>query len=178
MKPKIKSPKDWDRRFLQLAELVASWSKDSSTKVGAVAVRDRRILASGYNGLPTGVVDSQFRLEDRDTKLLFTQHAEANCISFAARTGVSLLGSTIYVWPMPPCAHCAASIIQAGIGRVVVYEVVVPQRWQQSFDAAADMFSEAGVALLRLPESADTVPDEVPSNIASKIPPGLRSISS
>ena len=174
MKPRYKAPRDWDRRFLCMAELVASWSKDKSTKVGAVAVRNRRVLATGYNGLPTGVVDSNFRLEDRDTKLLFTQHAEANCISFAARTGVSLLGSTIYIWPMPPCAHCASSIIQAGINRVVVYDVTIPMRWQQSFDAASDMFSEAGVSLIRLPEDEDALPEEVISNLASKIPPSLK----
>ena len=174
MKPRFKAPRDWDRRFLAMAELVASWSKDKSTKVGAVAVRNRRVLATGYNGLPTGVVDSNFRLEDRETKLLFTQHAEANCISFAARTGVSLLGSTIYIWPMPPCAHCASSIIQAGINRVVVYDVTIPMRWQQSFDAASDMFSEAGVSLIRLPEDEDALPEEAISNLASKIPPSLK----
>ena len=83
------------------------------------------------------------------------------------------------IFPMPPCSHCAASIIQAGISRVVVYDYVIPMRWQQSFDAASDMFSEAGVALLKLPEKednakADSLPDEVPSNLASKIPPSLR----
>ena len=178
-KPGFKAPKDWDRRFLQLAELTAAWSRDPSTKVGAVAVRDRRILATGYNGLPSGVVDSEFRLTDRDTKMLMTAHAEANCISYAARAGVSLLGSTLYIFPMPPLSHCAALIIQAGISRVVIYDYVVPMRWQQSFDAASDMFSEAGVALLKLPEKednakADSLPDEVPSNLASKIPPSLR----
>ena len=172
-KPKFKSSKDWDRRFLQMAELVASWSKDSSTKVGAVAVRDRRILATGYNGLPSGVVDSSFRLEDRDTKLLMTQHAEANCISYAARNGVSLLGSDLYIFPLAPCSHCASSIIQSGIRRVICFDYIIPKRWQQSFDAASDMFSEAGVALLKLPEDEDKTPAEVISNLASKIPPSL-----
>ena len=174
MKPRFRAPRDWDRRFLMMAELVASWSKDKSTKVGAVAVRNRRILACGYNGLPSGVVDSSFRLEDRETKLLMTSHAESNCISFAARTGVSLLGSSIYVWPLPPCSGCASSIIQAGINRVVVYDVTIPMRWQQSFDAASDMFSEAGVSLIRLPEDEDALPEEVISNLASKIPPSLK----
>ena len=173
-KPKFKASADWDRRFLQLAELIASWSKDKSTKVGAVAVRDRRVLATGYNGLPSGVVDSSFRLEDRDTKLLMTQHAETNCISYAARTGVSLLAADLYIFPLAPCAHCASSIIQAGIRRVICFDYVVPQRWQQSFDAAADMFSEAGVALLKLPEDEDKTPAEVISNLSEKIPPSLR----
>ena len=174
MKPRYKAAKDWDRRFLQVAELVASWSKDPSTKVGAVCVRDRRILACGFNGMPTGVVDSSFRLEDGETRVLLSQHAEINCISFAARTGVSLLGSTIYIWPMPPLADCAVSIIQAGINRVVVFDVVIPMRWQKSFDAATDMFSEAGVALLKLPETEGQLPAEEISNLSEKIPPSLR----
>ena len=173
-KPHFKASKSWDRRFLQLAELVASWSKDPSTKVGAVAVRDRRILATGFNGLPTGVVDSGFRLQDRDTRLSMTAHAEGNCISYAARTGVSLLGADLYIFPLAPCSSCASSIIQAGIRRVVIWDFVIPQRWQSSFDTAAEMFSESGVALLRLPETEDPAPEEDTSDIGSKIPPSLR----
>ena len=172
--PKFKSSKNWDRRFLQLAELVASWSKDPSTKVGAVAVRDRRILATGFNGLPTGIVDSGFRLQDRDTRLSMTAHAEGNCISYAARTGVSLFGADLYVFPLAPCASCASSIIQAGIRRVVIWDYVIPSRWQRSFDTAAEMFSESGVAMLRLPESEEPEPEEDTSDIGSKIPPSLR----
>ena len=174
MKPTFKSPKDWDRRYLQLAELVASWSKDPSSKVGAVAVRNRRVLSLGYNGLPSGVVDSEHRLTDRETKLHFTAHAEANVIATASRHGVSLLGADLYIWPFPPCSACGSLIVQAGITRVIVFDRVIPQRWQVSFDAAAEMFSEAGVSLLRLPETEHNVPAEVPSNLASKIPPSLR----
>ena len=173
-KPFFKAPRDWDRRFLQMAELVASWSKDPSTKVGAVAVRDRRILATGFNGMPTGVNDSSFRLKDRDTRLSMTAHAEANCISYAARNGVSLMGADLFVFPLAPCSACASSIIQAGIRRIVIYDYVIPARWQQSFDTAAEMFSEAGVALLRLPEKEEKEIEQDVSDIGSKIPPSLR----
>ena len=176
-KPNFKSPKDWDRRWLLLAELMASFSKDPSTKVGAVAVRDRRVLSTGFNGMPTGVVDSSFRLNDRDVRLSMTVHAEMNVINFAARNGVSLMGSDLFIFPLAPCSSCASSIIQAGVRRVIVYDYVIPRRWQQSFDTAAEMFSESGVALLRLPEKEEKEPEEDVSNIGSKIPPSLRDIS-
>lgn len=173
----FKVSKNWDRRFLQLAELVAAWSKDPSTRVGAVAVRDRRVLSTGFNGMPTGVVDSSFRLNDRDTRLSMTVHAEMNVINFAARNGVSLLGADLFIFPLAPCAHCASSIIQAGIRRVVVWDFVIPQRWQESFDRAANMFSESGVALLKLPETEEDEPEDDVSDIGSKIPPSLKNIN-
>ena len=143
---------DWHARYLQLAALVASWSKDPSSQVGAVAVRDRRVLSLGYNGLPSGVVDAEERLNNREQKLLFTTHAEANVIATASRHGVSLEGADLYIWPFPPCSSCGSLIVQAGIQRVIVQDSEIPERWQASFDAAATMFSEAGVSLLRLPQ--------------------------
>ena len=105
---------DWHKRFLTLAEHIAGWSKDPSTKVGAVIVdQQRRIVSTGYNGFPQGVVDNPQL--PRERKLMRTLHAEANAILFAKR---DLSGCTIYV-THHPCAHCAAMIIQAGIKRVV-----------------------------------------------------------
>ena len=103
-----RTPKNWDQRFLHAARMFAGWSKDPSTKVGAVAVRDRRILVQGYNGLPSGITDSDSRLKNRDTRLAMTVHAEMNCVSFAARNGVCLAGATMYVWPLMTCSQCAA----------------------------------------------------------------------
>ena len=72
MKSETKSSvdlRDWDTRFLDLAEHISKWSKDPSTKVGAVIVDSyRRIVSTGYNGFPQGVMDSYDRLTDRDTK--------------------------------------------------------------------------------------------------------------
>ena len=107
----------WDRRFLDLAAGMATWSKDMSTQVGAIIVdRDQRIVSSGYNGFPRGVVDSIERYQDRDTKYRMVVHAEINAILFAKR---DLTGCTIYVHPFMPCARCAAMVIQTGIKRVV-----------------------------------------------------------
>ena len=136
----------WDKRFLRLAAEIACWSKDSSTKVGAVIVDpQRRIVSTGYNGLPAGVDDDPAMLADRDTKLSLTLHAEHNAILFAQR---SLADCTLYVWPMPPCAHCAAQIAQVGIARVVSGRPTPEQaeRWGESFRLAQWVFGQRGIA--------------------------------
>lgn len=146
----------WDRRFLQLAKEVSGWSKDPSTAVGAVAVRDRRILATGYNGFPRGVVDSGDRLKDRDLRLMLTAHAEANLLTHAAEAGVSLRGATVYV-TFPPCAQCAGHLVNAGVSRVVTLVQPTPERWATSFSLAEVVFEEAGVEWLRIDLHAEEV---------------------
>ena len=90
----------WDYRFIKLAKEIASWSKDPSTKVGAIAVNDKRIIATGYNGFPKGIEDSNNRLSDRDTKLAFMVHAEKNLIYNATSHGVCLKKFySLYLWP-------------------------------------------------------------------------------
>lgn len=134
----------WDGRFMDLAQVVAGWSKDVSTKVGAIIVKDRRILSTGYNGLPAGIEDRAERLEDRERKLLITLHAEDNAILNAV---APVRGATIYIWPMPPCAHCAARIIQVGITRVVAAPPPPEQaeRWHTSLMLSHEILEEAGV---------------------------------
>jgi len=71
----------WQIRYLRLAQHISEWSKDPSTKVGAVAVGQHgQILSQGYNGFPRGVTDLEDRLEVRDSKYLYTIHAEMNCV--------------------------------------------------------------------------------------------------
>ncbi len=130
-----------------MASLVSTWSRDPSTQVGAVAVRDRRILATGYNGLPAGVADTPERLDNRELKLLLTSHAETNLLTYAARDGVSLAGSTVYV-TLWPCSHCAGQLINAGVVQVVIPNQEPPERWATSFSLARQMFHEAGVELV------------------------------
>ena len=133
----------WDSRFMELAKLVASWSKDGSTKVGAVIVDEqRRIVSTGYNGPPQGVKDEY---ADRTQKLRRTLHAETNALAFAQR---NVRGCTIYV-THPPCSQCAAQIIQHGI-RKVVYPPPHPeflQRWGVDHKEACAMFHESGVQI-------------------------------
>lgn len=137
----------WDRRFLTLAAHVAEWSKDPSTKVGAVIVRpDRTIAGVGYNGFPRGVADNDARYADRSQKYPMTVHAEMNAI---LSTKEPLNGFTIYVSPLSPCASCAGAIIQAGIRRVVAnVGNGHPERWKENFELSLLMFREAGVDAL------------------------------
>jgi dCMP deaminase len=133
----------WDKRFLELAGHVASWSKDPSTKVGAVIVRpDKTVASIGFNGLPRGVEDSDTRLHDRQLKYPMTVHAEVNAILHAREP---LHGYTIYVAPLNPCSNCAAAIIQSGIKRVMAMAEINP-RWEESNALAQTLFEEAGVS--------------------------------
>lgn len=143
---------DWDSRYLEMARLVAGWSKDRSTKVGAVIVGEAgQILSTGFNGFPRGVNDDVDERHERPAKYLYTEHAERNAIYNAARLGVQLLDSRMYVdWP--PCSDCARGIIQAGIGEVVIGFAagVVPERWDGNFAVSAEMLYEAGITIRRI----------------------------
>jgi len=135
----------WDDRFITIAHNVATWSKDPGTKVGAVLVIDRRIIATGYNGFPHQISDNLDRYENRELKLAYTVHAEVNSILNAAKNGARTDGSTLYV-TFPPCVSCSTSVIQAGITQVVCPDLTTaPQRWIESFKMGNDLLHEAGV---------------------------------
>ena len=136
----------WDKRYLDLAKHVASWSKDPSRKIGAIAVGPKgQVLAQGYNGFPRGVDDHELYYLNRAIKYKRIVHAEMNAIYNAAENGVSLKGSTIYVIGLPICHDCAKGLIQAGITRVVTPEQEIPENWQDSISSSISMFKEAGV---------------------------------
>lgn len=135
----------WDRRFVEVARGVSSWSKDPSTKVGvALTNQHGRVIATGYNGFARGVADTEERLNDRPTKYELVVHAEANAIVNCAREGVSTMGSTLYVWPGNHiCNECAKLIIQAGIIRTVGPRTDAFARW----GTGRGMLQEAGVEI-------------------------------
>lgn len=136
----------WDTRFMQMAMLVAGWSKDRSTAVGAVIVgKHREILSTGYNGFPRGVDDDIDVRHTRPTKYLYTSHAEENAVAHAAGSSLSLAGGTLYC-TMHPCASCARAIINARIERVVAPESDRAD-WEEQAQAARNMFREARVPL-------------------------------
>lgn len=137
---------DWDKRFLDLADHVAQWSKDPRTKVGAVIVDDeKRVVSLGYNGFPRGVYDDDDRYETREVKHLLVAHAERNALDNAP---LMVRGCTLYA-ALKPCSECAKSIIQKGIKRVVTYK---PDREDTGFHwiVTEIMFKEAGVELVEL----------------------------
>lgn len=134
----------WDRRFLNLAKLISTFSKDPSTKVGAVIVDSKnRLVSTGYNGFPRGVSDNEELLNDRDEKYIRIIHAELNAILFARK---DLSGNTLYSWPFQPCGACASIIIQCEIARVVSVTCDI-ERWKKSFEIANVLFKEASVNL-------------------------------
>lgn len=138
----------WDRRWIDMAQLVSTWSKDPSTQVGAVIVLENRMLAQGWNGFPRGVKDDWARLHDREIKYSLTVHAELNAVFNAGYNGVSLKGSTLYVYGLPVCSNCAKGIIQTGIKRIFMrfpFEKSRNTKWNEEYMKSAAMFNEVGI---------------------------------
>lgn len=144
----------WHKKFLDMVELVSSWSRDPSTKVGAIIVdKQNNVRSVGYNGFPRNVDDNKMeRWNDRPTKYRFVEHAERNAIYAAARHGTPIEGCKIYLgWY--PCADCARAIIQVGIKRVIIdgrkYDGTHErdERWAEDFRVAQEMFQEAEVSV-------------------------------
>jgi dCMP deaminase len=137
----------WNDRWMDLAQLVASWSKDRSRKTGAVIVDDRNVLvAIGWNGFPRGIDDDRPERHERPAKYQWTEHAERNAIYNAAAKGIGTQGCRMYVsWY--PCADCARAIIQAGIKSLICVEPNWndPQ-WGPDFATVKEMLYEAGIA--------------------------------
>jgi dCMP deaminase len=164
-----KAPKDWDARLVALAGLIASWSKDPSTQVGAVVVDDRRrLLSVGYNGFPRGVADLPERLNDRPTKYALVCHAEENALT-QCETPIRH-GATLYA-SLFPCQDCAKLALQRGITRICAPAPDLSHpRWGGHFATTLALLTEAGVEVaaadpagpvqpsLGLPEGAAVAP--------------------
>jgi dCMP deaminase len=109
----------FDRRYMQMAQIWAQNSYCERRKVGALIVRENMIISDGYNGTPSGFPN---QCEDENNKSLpYVLHAEANAITKVARSSNSSEGATLYV-TASPCIECAKLIIQSGIKRVVYGE--------------------------------------------------------
>jgi dCMP deaminase len=131
----------WDIRFLDLAKLVSGWSKDPSTKIGAVITdEDNRVVSIGYNGFPKKLNDDE-RLCDRETKYKMIIHGEMNAILFANR---SLNNCILYTYPFMPCPRCTSMVIQTGIKRIVSYKNT-NERWEEEFKLSLSLFKEANI---------------------------------
>ena len=136
---------------MELTEQVASWSSCSKSdrQVGAIIVKNKRILTTGYNGAPEGVKSCKERGECLRMKndiasgtrleLCYAVHAEQNAIVQAARLGIVLEGATLYCTHQP-CVICAKMIINAGIKRIV-YKDGYPDEF------SVQLLNEAGVSL-------------------------------
>lgn len=140
----------WDARFMRLAKEISTWSKDPSSKIGAVIVNDdRRILSTGYNGFPRGIADTEERLNNKEEKYPRIVHGELNALLGALYNGVSVKDATLYVYGLPVCSDCTKSVIQSGIGRVVInMSALDNDKWGKQWEAISKpMFQEAEVSI-------------------------------
>ena len=143
----------WDRRFMDVAREVGTWCTCHRRPVGSIIVKDKRIIATGYNGAPSGVencIERGYRLRDRlkiasgtKAEMCYAVHAEQNAIIQAAKLGISVEGATIYVTHQP-CSMCTRIIINSGIKRIV-YGLDYPDEF------SLKILQEAGIELTYLP---------------------------
>lgn len=146
----------WDKRFMEMAELIATWSScyQENRQIGAIIVNDKRIMTTGYNGAPSGIKSCQEKGEclrrtmnvpsGTRAELCYAIHAEQNAIIQAARLGLSLIGATLYCTHQP-CVICSKMIINAGIVKVL-YKHSYPD------DFAVKMLTDAKVELIEYKE--------------------------
>ena len=135
---------NWDNRYLQLVQLVSTWSKDPSTQTGAVITNEKHhVVSLGFNGFPQSIADDE-RLQDRTVKYEMIIHCEINALIFASQ---SLEGCTLYTYPFLSCSRCASIMIQAGIKRVVapVIPTLLKDRWGENLELSKSLFAEARV---------------------------------
>lgn len=140
----------WDDRFLTLAAEIASYSKDPSTKTGAVIVRpDKTVAAMGYNGFPAKLDDDPLLYADREVKYERIIHCEMNAV-LNARERVE--GYTLYTFPFLSCPRCAVHMISAGITKVVAPACPKDKldRWGEAMERTKKIFLEAKVEVVEI----------------------------
>lgn len=142
--------KKWSGRLLKLAKDISQWSKDDSTKVGAVITTEHGTPVSwGFNGLPMGIDDTRPERFVRPEKYKWFAHAERNAMDLAPRGDLS---NCVMFVTFFPCSSCAQSIIQRGIKTLVVDEKFtaekMPERWKEDMIIAKKMLNEAGVTII------------------------------
>lgn len=153
MKTDTRSMDSWDDYFMRIADTVASKSKDRSIKCGCVVVGEgNAILTTGYNGFPRGVDDENEEYHKRPAKYVWTEHDARNAIYSAARNGIKLLDSRIYL-NTHPCHDCARAIYQAGIIEVIIptnndallEEKELRTDWKKSCANAREIFKAGNI---------------------------------
>lgn len=140
----------WTLRFLNLAQSIALWSEDETTKVGCVIVcSDHQIISYGYNGLPRRLSATPRDRHDRASgeKYFWFEHAERNAIYAAASSGRRTKGATMYLTWFP-CVDCTRAIIQSGITRLIAEPPDFDHnKWGEDFRRSLAMLEEAGIVI-------------------------------
>tara|TARA_R110000803_G_scaffold141233_1_gene207700 strand:- start:2774 stop:3244 length:471 start_codon:yes stop_codon:yes gene_type:complete len=142
----------WNLKYLTLAKKFASWSKDPSAQIGAVAIGDRgQVLSQGYNGFPKGFNDSKTIYQNSKLKNKYIIHAEMNCIYHATLNGISLQNSTLFIYGLDICHECAKGIIQVGIKEVVTYSANQPKdKWINSFTISEELLAYSNINHIKI----------------------------
>ena len=143
---------NWADYFLGIAEQVKLKSKDKRTNIGAVIVgKDHEIVSTGYNSFPRGINDDVEERQVRPEKYYWFEHAERNAIYNAARIGVSLIDTTMYLTCGIPCSYCARGIISSGV-KTIYCKTEDTTRNRDHCDEHAkrslQMFKESGVEVV------------------------------
>lgn len=138
----------WDKRFLGLCEHISQWSKDPSTKVGAVITDGRKIVSIGFNGLPKQIPDDPDILNNREEKYKYIIHAEMNAI--LASDSASLRGCIMYTFPFLPCTNCSSMLIQSGIRRVVSFNCT-DERWKSTLEQSKRFLEKSHIDVIEYP---------------------------
>ena len=141
----------WDKRFMEMADLVSTWSScyQPNRQIGAVIVKGNRIITTGYNGAPSGVKSCKERQEclrrvldipsGTRHELCYAVHAEQNAIAQAAKLGISVDGASLYCTHQP-CVICSNMMINSGIKRIVY-------RYGYPDDFSVQLLKEANVVV-------------------------------
>jgi dCMP deaminase len=130
----------WEEYFANLSLFVSTRSPSLRLKVGAVIVKDNRVISSGYNGFPSGCEHKSIVFDGHEQN---TIHAEQNAISDAARRGAAVDGASMYVTHFP-CINCCKYIISSGIKRVVYISDY------RNTELVPDLFRQSGVDLKQI----------------------------
>lgn len=163
-----------NHKHMNLARFIANeYSKDRSTKVGCVVIGPGdNVLSTGYNGIARGVKDDVEERHQRPEKYKWFEHAERNAIFNAARNGIKLQGSSIYVTSLITCIDCARGIIQSGISALYLEESAFStsnergQAWIDQWTTSKRMFDESGVKVYMVSETSTVqiIPSVIPTN--------------
>lgn len=141
---------DWIAYFMAVALVTSKKSKDPRTKVGCVIVNaDKQVLSVGFNGFPRVFPDDPELLNDRETKLHYVVHAEANAVCSAAALGHALKGSYAFVTKYP-CSHCAGLLVQAGVVGVFCPTIPEGSKWGEDSGWASITLRDSGVEVCEL----------------------------
>jgi dCMP deaminase len=142
----------WDVFYLKMCYLIARKSKDKSSKIGSILIKeDKSIISAGFNGLPIGCLEKE-KKNERPEKYYHWEHSERSAIYLAARNGIQTKDSLLVTISVP-CTDCCRAIIQSGVKMVLYHKqhkdifYAENEKWAESCKRSEAMLKEAGVRL-------------------------------